>query len=162
MVLEVATYSALGRTFCIALLAIINFLFFVLALPFLVTMLSSSTDDTVLINSPNCGYWEDSASLQNVADLTLLENRTWDAVNYVENCYISDAPSFLCDDTLVPRRINWSPDLSAGCPFASGLCWGGDSYAFSMLTDLIDTYIDLGLNSQARDYSCKGRPPVRL
>jgi hypothetical protein len=69
----------------IALGAVVNFLFFVVTLLLLVLMLSSSTGDEVLIHSPNCGFWEDSATLEDIATVTKLENRTWDAVKYVEN-----------------------------------------------------------------------------
>jgi hypothetical protein len=138
---------AFNRTFYVLIIAALNFLFFVIALPFLFTLISGSTGDEVLLRIPNCGFWEDSLTVEEVATITLLENRTWDGVKYVGNCYSTAAPSSLCDDTLVSRKINWIPDWSAGCPFASGLCWGGDDFAFSMLTNPIDTHSDLGINA---------------
>jgi len=140
-----------GRTAVIAIIAVVHFLFFVLALPLIYSSFINANDDEVLIRSPYCGFWTDSDTLEQVATSALMTNRTWEAVSYVDQCYYTNAASSLCDDSLVSRQISWRPDWSAGCPFASDICWGGDYYGFSMETDLIDSHKDLGINAPPED-----------
>lgn len=145
---------ALSRTFGIFLAAIFNFFFFVLLLPFLANLLS--TGDNVLIHSPNCGFWLESATLKYLTTTAVVTNRTWAAVNYVDNCYNTDTPSSSCDDNLMRRQIKWSPNNQYGCPFNPlEVCLGSsaqdDYHTFTMETELIDSHKDLGINAQPKD-----------
>ncbi|MCJ1307724.1 hypothetical protein MMC25_001372 [Agyrium rufum] len=51
-----------------------------------------------------------------------------------------------CQTYQVPQ-IPWTPNVNASCPFASGICYYGDTAAFSMDTGFIDSHDILGLNA---------------
>lgn len=145
---------AVRRTAIISVIALLNFLFFVLALPFFYSLLTKSPGEEVLVRNPNCGFWwanSLSTGLNFSASEESLVRSSWGASNYADDCYDTEISSSICDFNFVSRQIRWKSDSSAECPFAGGLCWGGDNGAITMETDLIDSHATLGINAEPHD-----------
>jgi len=76
-----------------------------------------------------------------VADLTSLT-----AATYAKACYGGSPDPLSCGKAPVPS-ISWTSDQNATCPFESGTCIYGDSAAFRMVSQRINSHFDLGINA---------------
>lgn len=113
----------------------------------------SNTSDEVLIMSPHCGYplFPAVNSANDVAGLvdTFIDGRTmatW-AENYVQACYNTTRADGSCNTFATPRLL---PAISytAGCPFADEMCLDPAAGTISIDSGLIDSDLDLGINSR--------------
>ncbi|CAM1507698.1 Fc.00g045460.m01.CDS01 [Cosmosporella sp. VM-42] len=145
--------AVIWRTWPTILAALLSFTSFLVALPFVISyLLLDSQGNEVLIQSPNCGWWE--ASFQNDKAVASREvtNRTREAVQYADNCYESDEPSDLCDNFLMKRKLKWTRWHNTACPFGEGICLGDNTFpAFQMETMLLDSHEDFGMNAPKND-----------
>jgi hypothetical protein len=103
------------------------------------------------IVSPSCGFYTDTSVPHYFKPAAGFQARWLNssrvADEYVQTCYnISHATSSLCQQ-FVQQEIKWTPRSNAPCPFASGICLGGDSSAFEMDSGMIDSHATLGLNA---------------
>jgi hypothetical protein len=147
-------WSAVFACGCVSLLA------FAVAAGFLVASIFSSEIATsvgnhVLIQSKDCGMWDVSESptdntlpLSNYQSIT--QNRTNIGEAYARACYHSNSTN-PTSDNLVTRELTWTTNYNATCPFRSGSRILGDTAAFAMTTDAIDSHLSLGFNAPAKD-----------
>ncbi|KPM39885.1 hypothetical protein AK830_g6665 [Neonectria ditissima] len=139
------------RTFPTVFVALTSFAIFLIALPFMTAyaMLDNQGVE-VLIESPSCGWWKASFADNVVLASTEVTNRTREAIQYADTCYETsqtDAPSDLCDNFLMKRKLDWVGQADA-CPFEKGMCIGhADFPAFEMRTRLLDSHEHFGMNS---------------
>jgi hypothetical protein len=147
-------WSAVFACSCVSLLALTVSLGFFAASVFS-SEIANSVGNHVLIRSDDCGMWDisetptdDSLPLSNYQSIT--QNRTNIADAYARACYHSGTPNPTCNN-LVTRELTWTSNYNATCPFRSGTCILGDTAAFSMTTDAIDSHMSLGINSPASD-----------
>ena len=68
------------------------------------------------------------------------------AATYARACYGGSNDTLQCSKLPVPA-LKYNIDQNATCPFQSGICYYGDTAAFSMTTGLIDSHLDLGINA---------------
>ncbi|KAL7621859.1 hypothetical protein AAE478_007359 [Parahypoxylon ruwenzoriense] len=113
-------------------------------------IIDSSFQIEVLVNSPNCGYVNPN-TLGASADITVAVDRYYlDAVSiataYSRRCYNTTDPQHC--SPFVKSTINWTTDWHARCPFHESMCIGP---AMQIDTGLINSNIDLGLNSASKD-----------
>lgn len=138
------------RTLPTAVAAVVSFLVFLVALPFVAAyaMLDNQANE-VLIKSPRCGWWQADFSNDFVVASTDVANRTREGLQYADTCYENDAPAALCDDFLMQRSIRWTAWHNTACPFGEAACLtdGAPYPGFQMESMLIDSHKDLGLNA---------------
>jgi hypothetical protein len=113
--------------------------------------ITNKVGNHVLIRSDDCGMWDISeAPTDNSLPLSNYQSITQDRTNiadaYARACYHSNSTNPTCNN-LVTRELTWTSNHNATCPFRSGTCILGDTAAFSMTTDAIDSHMSLGINS---------------
>ncbi len=113
--------------------------------------ISTSVGDHVLVSSRSCGMWDVSETpsdnsfyLSNYQSIT--QNRTSTADAYARLCYHSTATSTSCNN-LNTRQLTWTSNYNASCPFRAGSCLLGNTAAFEMTTDAVDSHVSLGINA---------------
>lgn len=137
----------------IILVAVFSFGFFVLGMPFILakTMLDDQGDE-ILIQAPNCGFWQATFTTTGTTAATLLTNQSWEGVMYVDTCYNGDAPSTLCDRYLTQRRLPTFELFANPCPFAEDVCLYKNKYpAYKWQTEKLDSHKDFGINAPPND-----------
>ncbi|KAF7556857.1 hypothetical protein G7Z17_g1095 [Cylindrodendrum hubeiense] len=101
--------------------------------------------------SPDCGFYADPAdgvSFTPAAGFQArLLNSSRTADEYVQTCYNTSSSSNSLCQQFVKQEIRWTGRSNATCPFASGMCHGGDNAAFEMDSGMIDSHDTLGLNA---------------
>ncbi|KAH8590047.1 hypothetical protein B0O99DRAFT_655110 [Bisporella sp. PMI_857] len=147
--------EVITRTWPLILTAMLSFIFFLVALPFITALaLLDNQGVEVLIRSPNCGFWK-AVFTNTDTDTTasaIMTNQSWEAVSYVDDCYESDAPSTLCDRFLPQRRLPTFEWSATPCPFDVDVCLDTDKFpAFKMQTEVLDSHKDFGINAPPND-----------
>ncbi|KAH0170655.1 hypothetical protein KCU67_g2540, partial [Aureobasidium melanogenum] len=103
----------------------------------------------VLISNGNCGVWGFPSS-------TVAGNEGWQtkalndgntAAAYARNCY-KDGNSLLGCGLYVKDNLTWTINTNDTCPFAAGMCIGGNTAAYSMDTGALDSLEHFGLNTK--------------
>jgi hypothetical protein len=147
-------WSAVFDCACVSLLGLIVSLGF-LAASIFSSEIANSVGNHVLIRSNHCGLWDVSESptdgslpLSNYQSIT--QNRTNIGDAYARACYHSGTRNPTCE-SLVARELTWTPNYNATCPFRAGTCILGDTAAFAMTTDAIDSHLSLGINAPPSD-----------
>lgn len=92
------------------------------------SQVSTGINDHVQIQSSGCGMFE-------VTETPVTPSQ-----------YLSATINPSCD-SFVARELTWSSNYDATCPFRSGTCLLGDTEAFAMTTDMIDSHVSLGINA---------------
>lgn len=124
---------------------------FLLALPFLTTFVMLNEDgNEVLIKSKQCGLWEIETDKVTARRTTESSIRWTTAMQYVDSCYEASGDSGLCDNFLYKRKLEWDKS-SVTCPFDDSACLGDDLPARKIMTKVLDTHWDLGLNAPPKD-----------
>jgi hypothetical protein len=98
---------------------------------------------TGLKSSSSCGFWTADTFLHTAKDL--LAGNLNDA-KYADACYGATSP-VQCSTLYVRPSLNWTLLTNSSCPFAESVCLGGPAQAIGMVSDLIETRDDLGLNT---------------
>ena len=138
----------IARSWPLILFALLNTILFGLAGVFSAEVTKTAGNET-LIRSPNCGQWavDDEASQQSMfAYMSKSLNDTIKAASYARTCYGNTPGSIQCSQ-FAQQQIEWTTNQNASCPFASGLCYSGDSSAYQMDTGPIDSHVMLGINA---------------
>ena len=109
------------------------------------------TDVPLLYVSPACGFYIDPPGEHSFAPAAGFQARLLNssriADEYVRTCYnTSLSANSLCQQ-FVQQDIRWIQKPNASCPFAPGMCLGGDNAAFEMDSGMIDSHETLGLNA---------------
>ncbi|KAH7131651.1 hypothetical protein B0J13DRAFT_642473 [Dactylonectria estremocensis] len=101
--------------------------------------------------SPDCGFYadpSDAVSFTPAAGFQArLLNSSRTADEYVQTCYNTSSSSNSLCQQFVQQEIRWTGKSNATCPFASGMCLGGDNAAFEMDSGMIDSHDTLGINA---------------
>lgn len=120
-------------------------------------------DDHLLIHSPNCGlyYLTNLSSIYPLgpgqAERQLSARR---ATEYVQTCYNNTKSSNNLCQRFVQQQITSEIERNVSCPFAIGMCLGGDAGAFEITSGLINSHIDLGLNAPPHNRVLYGRKTI--
>jgi hypothetical protein len=119
------------------------------------SQISKSAGPARLIYGNNCGYWRldpdvdprspaaQSANNQRLANETIITS------SYARACY-GDKPDRLSCGTYPVSALKYTTESNATCPFANGMCVGGDTAAVKLTTTRINTHYDLGINAPSR------------
>lgn len=101
--------------------------------------------------SPGCGFYTDPSDSVSFAPAAGFQARLLNssriADEYVQTCYNTSSSSNSLCQQFVQQDIKWTGKSNATCPFASGMCLGGDNAAFEMDSNMIDSHDTLGLNA---------------
>lgn len=150
----VGYWSSVLACVAISSFALVNTIGFLAASVFS-SDISSTIGDHVLVRSSHCGMWDVSDNpvapslyLSNYQLIT--QNRTNIADAYARACYHSGAADPSCN-SLVARELTWTANHNATCPFRAGTCLLGDTAAFEMTTDAVDSHYSLGINAPPGD-----------
>ncbi|KAI8712647.1 hypothetical protein NCS52_01363300 [Fusarium sp. LHS14.1] len=143
--------KVLKSTLPIAALALVSFGFFLIALPFITAMeMLDNQGNQVLIQSPNCGFWEPDTDRQ-LGLFQAITTQTREAVSYVDNCYETDTESALCDQFLPERQLPIIRVVNVSCPFHESICLPrtkGDKHpAITIKTGELDSHKHFGINA---------------
>jgi hypothetical protein len=106
-----------------------------------------------LVQPTNCGYWrvDNGLTAQTEAAFTQkLTNDTILAANYARACY-GGSPDRLQCNVYPAQSVPYVIDHNATCPFEDGTCVYGNTAAFRMDTNLIDSHFDLGINAPTHE-----------
>lgn len=76
----------------------------------------------------------------------LIRFSSLNAAAYAKSCYGGNHNNQTCGKYPVPS-IPWTANQNATCPFQSGTCVFGDTAAYEMVSKLIDSHVDLGINA---------------
>ncbi|KAH7147060.1 hypothetical protein B0J13DRAFT_441670 [Dactylonectria estremocensis] len=142
-----------GRTVCfvavLAFLALFNFVAWTAA-----GVLSASvavSNGPLIYVSPDCGFYSDPSDAVSFTPAAGFQARLLNssriADEYVQTCYNTSSSSNSLCQQFVKQEIRWTGRSNATCPFASGMCLGGDDGAFEMDSGMIDSHDTLGLNA---------------
>jgi len=126
--------------------------FLVVLPPVLSLVMVENQGIDTLIRSRYCGFWAAPLGINEVTGTTALTNQTWEAVTYVDSCYLSDAPSSLCDEHHVQRRLEKLAWTGGPCPFDDSICLASSSTseklpAIVLQTEALNSHEHLGINS---------------
>ncbi|KAL8924268.1 MAG: hypothetical protein Q9172_002741 [Xanthocarpia lactea] len=134
------------RTLPLIALAVINLTLFAVASVFSSEVTQGAGHET-LVRSGNCGfllYGEDDKVEMIVPD-------TLAATSYSRACYGAAREPLLCNQ-YAQRRLGWTTNPNATCPFAPELCMYGDApTGYEMDTGLLNSQEDLGINAPDSD-----------
>jgi hypothetical protein len=101
--------------------------------------------------SPDCGFYADPSDTISFTPAAGAQarwlNSSTTAAEYVRTCYNTSSSSNSLCQQFVQQEIRWTGKPNAICPFASGMCLGGDNAAFEMDSGMIDSHATLGLNA---------------
>jgi hypothetical protein len=131
-------------------MAMLNIMVFSLAGLLSSQVTQSKTQEVLVTGGSNCGMWQfansftDAAASEAWASKVLNDSIT--AAAYARNCY-KDGDGMLGCNLYVNNELPWTSDVNATCPFASGLCVGGDTAAYSMDTGILESQEALGINT---------------
>lgn len=140
------TKHSFRRTMPVALLLLLHLGAWSVAGIFVSRLVASSNE--VLIQAGACGYWPSiaasydgyNAATQNAKGVLA------GSFSYMTQCYGLD--SAFCSNTYSKQALNFTYDISVQCPLGSDTsCLDGD-YNFRIDTGLIDSNVDLGINSR--------------
>lgn len=136
------------RSLPLATLAIFHLVVFGIAGIFSSEVTKAAGDET-LINSPNCGFLNLTATgtkLGNAAFTAMDLNDTLAASIYSRACY-DDSKNVLQCNQYAQQQLKWRFDRNASCPFSPDICLYGGMPAYQMDSDLIDSHTALGINT---------------
>ncbi|KAK5094693.1 hypothetical protein LTR70_003917 [Exophiala xenobiotica] len=101
-----------------------------------------------------CGYWESDGDGTTIAEVKAygqrVANTSLAADAYARSCYGGSYDVLSCSK-LVRPSISTIVNATASCPFAEGMCITGDTGAYEIVTQKIDSLYDLGINSRHSD-----------
>lgn len=136
------------RAHKLMILALLHSLVFALAGLFSSRVTKAGRQD-ILITGGNCGEWStlDSTEATTEAWQSKVLTDSISAAAYASNCY-KDGDGLLGCTSYVSDSLPWTFNTNETCPFASGMCFGGDTAAYSMDTGPLDSRDDLGINTK--------------
>ncbi|KAM5351188.1 hypothetical protein ACJ41O_003911 [Fusarium nematophilum] len=133
----------------LAFLALFNFAAWTAAA--VLSALVAGSGGPLIYVSPDCGFYADPSEAISFTPAAGFEarllNSTRIADEYVQTCYNTSTSSNSLCQQFVQQEIRWTGKPNATCPFASGMCLGGDNAAFEMDSGMIDSHATLGLNA---------------
>ena len=107
-----------------------------------------------LVLGETCGYWESDGDGTTIAEVKAygqrVANTSLAAAAYARSCYGGSYDVLSCSKLAKPS-ISTTVNANAPCPFAEGICITGDTGAFEITTQKIDSLYDLGINSRHSD-----------
>ena len=139
--------QALLRCLPLAILAIGSFVVFTIAGIF-TSLVTQDMDNKMLIAGGRCGAYFITPGHVDY-DIKLKRDQT-DQDSYVRQCYGNETDALACSTFATPQ-IDWTVDTNASCPFASGMCIGGDTASISFDTGMMDSNDDFGINAVEND-----------
>ena len=114
------------------------------------SLVAQGMDNKMLISNGRCGYHQLSLGSGFYIDMMKERQYQVNADTYVRQCYGNDTDAVACS-TFVTQQISFTTDTNASCPFAPGMCIGGDTAAISFDTGLLDSNDIFGINGQDMD-----------
>ncbi|KAK5956021.1 hypothetical protein OHC33_002594 [Knufia fluminis] len=107
-----------------------------------------------LVIGETCGYWESDGDGTTIAEVKAygqrVANTSLAAADYARSCYGGSYDVLSCSKLTKPS-ISTTVSANASCPFAQGMCTTGDTGAYEITTQKIDSLYDLGINSRHSD-----------
>ena len=136
------------RTLPLAALALFNLTLFGVAGVFSSQVTKAPGNET-LTRSGNCGILDLPMNSSDDANSTLLSaerNASLSAEAYQKACYDNPESSLQCGH-FIQGRLPWISNENVPCPFPPDMCLLGDNTAYQMVSGLIDSHEQLGINA---------------
>jgi hypothetical protein len=139
-----------------ALLAALNLAGFGVASIFTSAVTRVPGNSTITLG-PSCGGFtiKPNTTIQSEGSSYKIQADTYEAATYVRQCYRENATSPACGVYYRPS-LSFTTSSNVSCPFAPSVCCPNNQSAFSMDTGLVDSLLDLGVNSRP-DHQIKYR-----
>jgi hypothetical protein len=108
----------------------------------------SSSDDRLVVASPNCGIWLINTTPTETVLSTARKRQqdTREAAEYARACYSRKRKPFQCN-TFPATVLPYSVNRNGSCPFAKGICRLGETAAYELDTGLLDSQEHFGINT---------------
>lgn len=116
------------------------------------SQVSKAVGSTRLIRGDNCGLWMLDTNDSNAAASAFQARMTNESVvssTYARACYGSQPDPLSCGTYPVPA-LEYTVERNASCPFAAGTCINGDTAAFKLTTNALNSHHQLGINAPAK------------
>ncbi|KAK5103630.1 hypothetical protein LTS08_003048 [Lithohypha guttulata] len=112
--------------------------------------ISKSPGPQRLLTGDQCGLWSLNTSSpdSSAAWQSKVTGDSLSAATYAKACYGGNEGA-QCGHYVNPA-IEWASNTNATCPFTSGMCYWNDLSAISITSKMIDSHLDLGINSAPR------------
>jgi hypothetical protein len=134
-----------------AFIAFTTLLLFSIAGIFTSAITKAPGNSTLIVGS-SCGTFiiNETSVANSPSYFAKILGDTVQAATYVRQCYQNDTSNLNCGSYVRPN-IPFSVNQNDSCPFESGICWMGDTAAFSMDTGLMNSHLDFGINAAPKD-----------